>query len=143
MMRQLGIRKAIMTTIHAYTSSQSTVDMPSKKIRRGKTGAANFVPTSAGAAIATTRVLTSLEGNFDGVAVRGPIPAGSLADMVFVTTPEATVEEVNRIFQEEAAGDQYAGILAASDAPLVSSDPRRGSIEFAIERSIGERARCS
>lgn len=122
MMRRLGIEKAIMTTIHAYTSSQSIVDMPSKKIRRGRAGAANFVPTSTGAAIATTRVLTELAGSFDGVAVRGPIPAGSLADMVFVTKRETSVEEVNRIFQEEAAGDQYAGILAASDAPLVSSD---------------------
>jgi glyceraldehyde 3-phosphate dehydrogenase len=122
MNRRLGVEKAIMTTIHAYTSSQAIVDAPSKKVRRGRAGAANFVPTSTGAAIATTKVLPELEGSFDGVAVRGPIPVGSIADIVFVTERETTAEEVNQIFREEAAGGKYAGILAASDEPLVSSD---------------------
>jgi glyceraldehyde 3-phosphate dehydrogenase len=122
MQRRLGVKKAIMTTIHAYTSSQAIVDGPSKKVRRGRAGAANFVPTSTGAAIATTKVLPALEGNFDGVAVRGPIPVGSIADVVFVAKRETTVEEVNQIFRDEAASEQYAGILAASDEPLVSSD---------------------
>lgn len=120
--RRIGIEKAVMTTIHAYTASQSIVDAPSKKVRRGRAGAANFVPTSTGAAIATTKVLTQLAGSFDGVAVRGPIPAGSLADIVFVTKRETTVEELTRVFREEAASERYAGILAASDDPLVSSD---------------------
>jgi glyceraldehyde 3-phosphate dehydrogenase len=80
------------------------------------------VPTSTGAAIATTKVLPALEGTFDGVAVRGPIPVGSIADVVFVAKRETTVEEVNQIFRDEAASEQYAGILAASDEPLVSSD---------------------
>lgn len=111
-----------MTTIHAYTSSQAIVDSPSKKIRRGRAGAANFVPTSTGAAIATTKVLPELEGSFDGVAIRGPIPVGSIADMVFVTEQETTPEEVNDIFRAEAASQEYAGILAASSDPLVSSD---------------------
>jgi glyceraldehyde 3-phosphate dehydrogenase len=122
MKRRLGVEKAIMTTIHAYTSSQAIVDGPSKKVRRGRAGAANFVPTSTGAALATTKVIPELEGSFDGVAVRGPIPVGSLADIVFVTKQDTTVEEVNQIFREEAASEQYAGILLASDEPLVSSD---------------------
>jgi glyceraldehyde 3-phosphate dehydrogenase len=122
MSRRIGVEKAIMTTIHAYTTSQAIVDAPSKKVRRGRAGAANFVPTSTGAAIATTKVLPALEGSFDGVAVRGPIVVGSIADIIFVTSRETSVDEVKQIFREEAASDQYAGVLAASDEPLVSSD---------------------
>ena len=76
--RRVGIKKAIMTTIHAYTASQSIVDSPAKKTRRGRAGAANFVPTSTGAAIATTKALPQYEGKFDGVAVRGPVAVGSI-----------------------------------------------------------------
>jgi glyceraldehyde 3-phosphate dehydrogenase len=122
MARRVGVKKAVMTTIHAYTSSQSIVDGPNKKMRRGRAGAANFVPTSTGAAIATTKVLTEFKGRFDGVAVRGPIPAGSIADIVFVTERETTVEEVNQIFREEAESDRYRGVVAATDEPIVSSD---------------------
>ncbi len=111
-----------MTTIHAYTASQSIVDAPSKKIRRGRAGAENFVPTSTGAAIATTKVLPQYAGRFDGVAVRAPIPAGSIADIIFVTERETSVEEVNRIFREEADSDKYRDILGVTDEPLVSSD---------------------
>ncbi len=122
MERRFGLKKAVMTTIHAYTSSQQIVDGPSKKIRRGRAGAANFVPTSTGAAIATTRVLPQLEGRFDGVAVRGPIPVGSIADMIFLTERETSVEEVNAVFREEAASERYQGVLGATDAPIVSAD---------------------
>ena len=120
--RRIGIQKAIMTTIHAYTSSQAIVDGPSKKIRRGRAGAANFVPTSTGAAIATTQVLPQYEGKFDGVAVRAPIPVGSIADIIFLTERETSVDEVNAIFREEADTDRYRGVLAVTDEPLVSSD---------------------
>jgi glyceraldehyde 3-phosphate dehydrogenase len=120
--RRIGIVKAIMTTIHAYTASQGIVDGPSKKIRRGRAGAANFVPTSTGAAIATTKALPQYAGKFDGVAVRGPVPAGSLADLVFLTERDTTVEEVNRIFREEAQSDRYTGVLAVAEDPIVSSD---------------------
>ena len=141
MKRRVGVEKAIMTTIHAYTSSQAIVDGPSKKVRRGRAGAANFVPTSTGAAIATTKVLPELEGSFDGVAVRGPIPVGSIADMVFVTRRDTTVEEVNQIFREEAASEQYAGILAATDEPLVSSDivgdPHASIVDLEMTQVVG------
>jgi glyceraldehyde 3-phosphate dehydrogenase len=122
MRRRLGVQKAMLTTIHAYTSSQSIVDAPSKKIRRGRAGAANFVPTSTGAAIATTKALPQLEGRFDGVAVRAPIPVGSISDLVFLTEQETTVEEVNAIFREEAESDKYKGIMGVTDDPIVSSD---------------------
>ena len=122
MRRRLGVQKAMLTTIHAYTSSQAIVDAPAKKIRRGRAGAANFVPTSTGAAIATTKAIPELAGKFDGVAVRGPIPVGSVSDLVFLTEKNTTAEEVNEIFREEAASDKYRGILGATDDPIVSSD---------------------
>ncbi len=120
--RRIGVKKAIMTTIHAYTSSQAIVDGPAKKWRRGRAGAANFVPTSTGAAIATTNCLPQFKGKFDGVGVRGPVPAGSLADLVFVMERATTVEEVNNIFREEAQSPRYQGILGVAEDPIVSSD---------------------
>jgi len=119
--RRIGIKKAVMTTIHAYTSSQAIVDGPNKKFRRGRAGAANLVPTSTGAAVATTNTLPQYKGKFDGVAVRCPVPSGSLADLVFVTERPTTVEEINKIFKEEAHG-RYKEILEYAEDPIVSSD---------------------
>lgn len=120
--RRIGIKKAIMTTIHAYTATQAIVDGPNKHWNRGRAGAANFVPTSTGAAIATTETLPQYKGKFDGVAVRGPVPAGSLADIVFITERTTTVEEVSSIFREEAEGERYKGIMGVTQDPIVSSD---------------------
>lgn len=120
--RRIGIRKATMTTVHAYTSSQAIVDAPSRKWRRGRAGAANLVPTSTGAAIATTKALPQYEGKFDGIAIRAPVPVGSIADMVFVTERPTTVEEINQIFREEAQSDRYRGVLGVSEEEIVSSD---------------------
>lgn len=120
--RRIGIKKAIMTTVHAYTSSQAIVDGPAKKWRRGRAGAANIVPTSTGAAVATTNCLPQYKGKFDGVALRVPIPSGSIADITFVTERATSVEEVNRIFKEEADSDRYRGILGVAEYPLVSAD---------------------
>ena len=122
MQRRVGIKKAIMTTIHAYTSSQAIVDAPSSKYRRGRAAAANFVPTSTGAAIATTEVLPELKGKFNGVAVRGPVPVGSISDMVFVCDRPVQVEELNQIFRDEAKTDRYRGVLGVSEDPIVSAD---------------------
>ncbi|MFA4904323.1 MAG: type I glyceraldehyde-3-phosphate dehydrogenase [Desulfobaccales bacterium] len=119
--RRIGIKKAVMTTIHAYTSSQAMVDGPNKKWRRGRAGAANLVPTSTGAAVATTNTLPQYKGKFDGVSVRCPVPCGSLADLVFVTERTTTVEEINKIFLEESEG-RYKGILEYAKDPIVSSD---------------------
>lgn len=121
--RRIGIKKAILTTIHAYTASQAIVDGPSKKdVREGRAAAANFVPSTTGAAIATTKVLPQYKGKFDGVAVRAPIPVGSISDIVFVTERATTVEEINNLFREEATSDRYKNILAVSDDEIVSSD---------------------
>jgi glyceraldehyde 3-phosphate dehydrogenase len=119
--RRIGIKKAVMTTIHAYTSSQAMVDGPNKKWRRGRAGAANLVPTSTGAAVATTNTLPQYKGKFDGVSVRCPVPCGSLADLVFVTERPTTVDEINKIFKEEAEG-RYKEILQYAEDPIVSSD---------------------
>ncbi len=121
--RRIGIKKAIMTTIHAYTASQSIVDGPSKKnLRMGRAGAANIVPTTTGAAIATTKALPEYAGKFDGVALRVPIPVGSISDLTFITQRNVTVEEVNAIFKEEAESPRYKNILTTTNEPLVSSD---------------------
>jgi len=122
MSRRIGVDRAIMTTMHAYTASQHLVDAPSSKVRSGRAGAANLVPASTGAAKATIRALPELAGRFDGVAIRAPIPVGSVADIVFVASRTTSVQEINDIFREEADGDRYRGILGVSDDPLVSSD---------------------
>jgi glyceraldehyde 3-phosphate dehydrogenase len=134
--RRIGIRKAVMTTIHAYTSSQSLVDGPRNKWRRGRAAAVSFVPTSTGAARATTKILGGLEGRFDGIAVRGPVPVGSLADLVFVTSRECTREEVNGVFREASRSDRYRGILGVTEDPIVSADviqdPRASIVDLTM-----------
>ena len=134
--RRIGMKKAVMTTIHAYTASQSIVDGPKSKWRRGRAAAVNFVPTSTGAARATTKVLPQYQGKFDGGAVRGPVPAGSLADLVFVTERKASVREVNDIFREEASGERYAGILGVAEDPIVSSDIIKDSRASVVDLSM-------
>ncbi len=138
--RRIGIKKAIMTTIHAYTSSQLIVDGPAKKFSRGRAGAANFVPTSTGAAKATTDILPQFKGKFDGVAVRGPVACGSLADIVMVMERNTTVEEVNNILREESETPRYQGILGVTEDPLVSSDiikdPRASVVELSMTQVV-------
>jgi glyceraldehyde 3-phosphate dehydrogenase len=121
--RRLNVERAIMTTVHAYTISQKLIDAPaSRDFRRGRAAAVNLVPASTGAAIAATRAVPELGGRFDGLAIRAPIPVGSIADIVVVTGTPTTVEEVNRVFEEESHTDRYSGIVGASRDPLVSSD---------------------
>ncbi len=120
--RRIGFAKAVMTTVHAYTSSQSIVDGPSKGFRRGRGGAANLVPATTGAALATTRALPQYAGRFDGIAIRAPIAVGSIADITFVTSRKTTVDEVNQILMEESETERYNGVLGVSHDPLVSSD---------------------
>jgi len=136
MERQFGVRKAILTTIHAYTASQALVDGPRNKWRRGRAAAVNFVPTSTGAARATTRILPDLAGRFDGIAVRGPVPSGSLADIVFVTRSATTAEAVNDAFREAAQSDRYRGILGATEDPLVSADVVRDPRATIVDLSM-------
>ena len=138
--RRIGIQKAIMTTVHAYTASQAIVDGPSKRFERGRAGAANFVPTSTGAALATAKALPQLDKLFDGIAVRGPVAVGSLADIVLVTERKTSVDEINQIFVEEAASDRYRGIVGVTEDPIVSSDiikdPRASIIDLGMTRVV-------
>ncbi len=135
--RRIGIKKAIMTTVHAYTASQSMVDGPSKKNpRMGRAGAANLVPTTTGAAIATTKALPQYTGKFDGVAIRVPIPVGSISDMTFVTEKPVTVEEVNAILEEEANTDRYKKVMATTYDPIVSSDIVGSSYASTVDLSM-------
>jgi glyceraldehyde 3-phosphate dehydrogenase len=140
--RHIGVQRAVMTTIHAYTAGQQLVDGPAKSFRRGRAGAANLVPTSTGAARATTRAVPELAGRFDGIAVRAPIPVGSIADIVFVANRPTTAQEVNDVFRQEAASAQYQGILGVSEDPLVSADiigdPRAAIVDLDLTRVIDD-----
>jgi glyceraldehyde 3-phosphate dehydrogenase len=140
MARRIGVKKAIMTTVHAYTADQSLVDGPHKTLRRGRAGAVNLVPTSTGAAVATVKILPQYRNKFDGLAVRVPVRVGSLVDLVFVTKRPTTVEEVNHIFIDESAGEQYKGVLGVTDDPLVSSDiikdPRASIVDLAMTQVV-------
>ncbi|MCF7989616.1 MAG: type I glyceraldehyde-3-phosphate dehydrogenase [Thiohalocapsa sp.] len=122
MARRIGVAKAMMTTVHAYTSTQGMVDGPAKRMERGRAAAVNLVPTSTGAAKATARVLEDYAGRFDGLAVRAPVPVGSLTDITFVTTRQTTVDEVNKVFLEESLNPRYNRVLSIIEEPVVSSD---------------------
>jgi len=138
--RRIGIKKAAMTTIHAYTSSQAIIDAPRNKWSRGRAAAVNFVPTTTGAAQATTKVLPQYSGKFDGAAIRGPVPVGSITDLVFVTERDVTVEEVNAIFQEESQTERYKGILGVTEDPIVSTDiikdPRASVVDLNMTQVV-------
>jgi len=118
----IGIEKAMLNTTHAYTASQSLVDGPNSDMREGRAAAMNMVPTSTGAAVATTKVITDLAGKFDGIAVRVPVVVGSIADITFVAKRKTTVEEVNQILTDASNSSHYTGIFAVTNEPLVSSD---------------------
>lgn len=139
--RRIGIKKANMTTIHAYTSSQALVDGPNKKMRRGRAAASNFVPTTTGAAKATAKALPEMEGRFDGAAIRGPVNVGSIADINMVLERKTTVEELNYIFKEEAQTERYKGVLGVSDDELVSSDivhdSRASIVDLSMTQVVG------
>jgi glyceraldehyde 3-phosphate dehydrogenase len=119
----LGIEKAILNTVHGYTASQSLVDGPSKKdLREGRAAAQNIVPSSTGAAIAVTKAFPELEGLFDGISIRVPVPAGSIVDVTFISKKDTTAQEVNDILKKAAADPRWKNIFAVTEEPLVSSD---------------------
>ena len=119
----IGIEKAVLSTTHAYTASQSIVDGPSKKdMKEGRAAAQNIVPTSTGAATAVAQAYESLAGKFDGISLRVPVPAGSIADITFIAKRATTAEGVNDILRTAARDPRWEGLFAASDEDLVSSD---------------------
>lgn len=129
------IEHGSLTTVHAYTSSQTIVDGPSKKWRRGRAAANNIVPTTTGAAVATTEVLPELKGKMDGMAIRVPVLTGSIIDFVAHTEQRVTVDAVNDAMREAAAGDKMQGILGVSDEELVSSDIVGSSYSSLVDAS--------
>ncbi len=119
----IGIEKAILSTTHAYTASQAIVDGPSKKdMKEGRAAAQNIVPTSTGAAVAVTKAYPALAGKFDGISLRVPVPAGSIADITFIAKRPTSVEEVNSILRTAATEARWDGIFTTTDEELVSSD---------------------
>jgi glyceraldehyde 3-phosphate dehydrogenase len=116
-----GIEKGLMTTIHAYTADQQLQDMPHKDLRRARAAALNIVPTSTGAAKATALVLPELKGKLDGIAMRVPIPTGSVTDLVLTLSRETTKEEINAAYKL-ASETSLKGILVYTEDPIVSSD---------------------
>ncbi len=121
--KTVGIEKAVLSTTHGYTASQAIVDGPSKKdYKEGRAAAQNIVPTSTGAAIAVTKALTSLAGKFDGISLRVPVPAGSIADITFISSRPTSVEEINKILKEASNDPHWKGIFTVIEDPVVSSD---------------------
>lgn len=139
----IGIEKALLNTVHAYTATQSLVDSPAGKkgLREGRAAAVNIIPSSTGAAVAVTKAYPSLEGKFDGISLRVPVLCGSIADITFIAKRDTTAEEVNEILRGAAMAPRWKGIFSVSDDELVSSDivgSTEGAIaELSMTRVVG------
>ena len=123
MLKNFGVKKAVLSAIHGYTATQGLVDGPGDKdFRRGRAAGVNIVPSSTGAAEAVIEVLPELAGKFDGMAMRVPIVCGSIIDLTFVTEKKTSAEEVNKIFRKASQSEEWNGILKVSDEQIVSTD---------------------
>jgi len=131
-----GIEKAMMTTIHGYTSDQRLHDGGHKDYRRARAAGLNIIPTSTGATIAAAQALPALKDIFAGVSFRVPVPVGSLSDFTFLLKRSTTIEEVNQVFKQEAENPVYKGILAVTEDPLVSSDIIGNSHSSIVDLSL-------
>ncbi|HVA96802.1 MAG TPA: type I glyceraldehyde-3-phosphate dehydrogenase [Candidatus Acidoferrales bacterium] len=131
-----GIEKAMMTTIHGYTSDQRLHDGGHKDYRRARAAGLNIIPTSTGATIAAGLALPALKGIFAGLSIRVPVPVGSLSDFTFLLKKEVTKDEVNQTFRQEAENPVFKGILAVTDEPLVSSDIIGNSHSSIVDLSL-------
>ncbi len=136
MHERFGVKKAILTTIHSYTADQNLVDGPHKDLRRARAAAQNIVPTTTGAAIATTETIPELKGLFDGMAVRVPTMDVSLSDFTFLLKKRVTVDKVNEAFREAKKQPRFKGILDVTDEPLVSSDFIGNSHSTVVDLSL-------
>lgn len=138
---KFGIEKAMMTTVHGYTADQNLQDGPHKDLRRARAAAENIVPTTTGAAIATTEAIPDLHGLFDGLSIRVPVPTVSLSDITAVLKKQVTKEQLNKVFIEAAESTRYKGIVAVTNEPLVSSDfignPHSAIVDLALTNVIG------
>lgn len=135
-----GVEKAMLTTVHSYTASQSLQDAPNKDLREGRNAAENIVPTTTGAAIAVTLTVPQLKGKFDGLSVRVPTPVVSLSDITAVLKKDTTVEELNTLLKESIKEPYYQGILDYTDEQLVSSDyignPHSGIVDSLLTNVV-------
>lgn len=136
-----GIEKALMSTIHGYTADQNLVDGNHKDPRRARSAALNIVPTSTGAAIATTETIPSLAGKFDGMAFRVPVPVGSASDITVLLKKDVTVEEVNAALTQAAASERFKGVLVVTNDPIVSTDiignPASSIVDLELTKVVG------
>jgi len=139
--QNFGIKKAIMTTVHSYTADQNLVDGPHKDLRRARAAAANIVPTTTGAAMATTKTIPSLKGKFEGLAIRVPTPVVSLCDIVFITNKKVEERKVNQVFKKASRSAKYRNIVEVTEEPLVSSDfignPASAIVDLPLTKVIG------
>ena len=142
-----GVERGLMTTVHAYTGDQALVDGPHSDLRRARAAAANIVPTSTGAARATGLVLQAMNGLLDGIALRVPIPNGSLTDFTAVVQGEPSAEDVNAAFAAAAADGPLSGVLDYSEAPLVSADilgsPASCTLDSGLTMALGNLVKVS
>lgn len=131
-----GIEKAMMTTVHGYTSDQRLQDGGHKDYRRARAAALNIIPTSTGATIAAAKALPALSGIFAGLSIRVPVPVGSLSDFTFLLKRDTTKEEINSALKDAAAKPEFQGILGVTDEPLVSSDIIGNSHSSIVDLSL-------
>ncbi|PIR69497.1 MAG: type I glyceraldehyde-3-phosphate dehydrogenase [Candidatus Niyogibacteria bacterium CG10_big_fil_rev_8_21_14_0_10_46_36] len=123
MMKSLGVKKAVLSTVHGYTATQALVDGPqTKDFTRGRAAAMNIVPSHTGAANAVEKAIPETKGKFDGISMRVPVIAGSIIDFTFLSEKKTTVGEVNDILRKAAGSKEWKGIIHVTDEPLVSSD---------------------
>lgn len=145
MMDSFGIEKAMMTTIHGYTSDQRLQDGGHKDLRRQRAAALNIIPTSTGATEAAAKAIPELKGIFEGFAIRVPVPVGSLSDFTFLLKKEATKEEINDAFKKASGEPQYKGIIEVTNDPIVSSDvignPHSAIVDLSLTQTIGNMAK--
>ena len=119
----IGVEKALLNTIHGYTATQSLVDSPNKKdFRKGRAAAQNIIPSTTGAATATTKAIDELDGKFDGIAIRVPVIAGSIVDVTFLSGRVTSAAEVNDILKKAALEERCKKVFTVTEEPLVSSD---------------------
>ncbi len=138
---KFGIEKAMMSTIHGYTTDQNLQDGPHKDLRRARAAALNIIPTSTGAAKAVGKVIPVMNGIFDGFAIRVPVPTVSLVDITLILKKDVSIEDVNNAIKEASQNPIYEGVLTYTDDPIVSSDlvgsHYSSTVDFALTNVVG------
>jgi len=136
-----GVEKALMTTVHGYTQDQMLQDGPHKDLRRARSAAENIVPTTTGAAIATTEAIPELQYKFDGIAIRVPVSVGSISDITALVKKEVSVIEINQAFKDASQKPEYKGILEVTEDPIVSHDIIGSTasviVDLGLTKSVG------